>query len=143
MNQIPYLEPPPATAVGCAQPRNTPRADAKLCASADLYLPTGVTPEEAFQAIGRLRHEAQDEIDRLLAFLDATETDADLEPSLGFPEVDPGRLAPSDRGVADDREEDADHEAADPGVEQHPLYGQRHQHRARKLGRQAGRRARS
>lgn len=37
----------------------------------DLYLPTDVSPEELFQAIGRLRKEAQDEIERLLAFLDS------------------------------------------------------------------------
>lgn len=49
-----------------------------------LYLPTDVTPETFFQAIGRLRREAQDEIERLLAFLDATEGDPDAEPSLGW-----------------------------------------------------------
>lgn len=49
-----------------------------------LYYPTPVTPEDAFQAIERLRKEAADEIDRLLAFLDSTEQDPDLEPSLGF-----------------------------------------------------------
>jgi len=72
----------------------------------DLYLPTDVSPEELFQAIGRLRKEAQDEIERLLAFLDSIEdcdedaavddagcdedTDTELdqsdeEPSLGSP----------------------------------------------------------
>jgi hypothetical protein len=35
-------------------------------------LPTNVTPEEQFQAIGRLRKEARDEIDRLIRFLDKT-----------------------------------------------------------------------
>jgi hypothetical protein len=30
-----------------------------------LYLPTDVSPEEVFKAIGRLRKEARDEIDRL------------------------------------------------------------------------------
>jgi hypothetical protein len=34
---------------------------------------TPVTPEEAFQAIGRLRKEARDEIDRLIRFLDDTD----------------------------------------------------------------------
>ena len=59
-----------------------------------LYYPTPVTPEEAFQAIGRLRKEARDEINRLIRFLDSTENhmerepedegdDADCEPSLG------------------------------------------------------------
>ncbi len=47
-----------------------------------LYCPTPVTPEEAFQAIGRLRKEARDEIERLLSFLDQTDGDPDFEPSL-------------------------------------------------------------
>lgn len=38
-----------------------------------LYVRTPVTPEEAFQAIGRLRKEARDEIDRLIRFLDKTD----------------------------------------------------------------------
>jgi hypothetical protein len=57
-----------------------------------LYLPTDVTPEEVFQAIGRLRKEARDEIDRLIGFLDKTddyvsrelEQSTDDEPSLGW-----------------------------------------------------------
>jgi hypothetical protein len=44
------------------------------------FYPTGHTPEEVFQAIGKLRREAQAEVDRLIAFLDATDGDADLEP---------------------------------------------------------------
>lgn len=72
----------------------------------DLYFPTDISPEELFKAIGRLRKEAQDEIERLLAFLDSiddcdedtavddagcdedtdTELDqSDEEPSLGSP----------------------------------------------------------
>lgn len=39
----------------------------------ELYFPTDISPEELFQAIGRLRKEAQDEIERLLAFLDETD----------------------------------------------------------------------
>lgn len=61
---------------------------------APLYIPTDVTPEQVFQAIGRLRKEARDEIDRLIQFLDDTDNhmemepddegdDADAEPSLG------------------------------------------------------------
>jgi hypothetical protein len=38
-----------------------------------IYYKTPVTPEEAFQAIGRLRKEARDEIDRLIQFLDKTD----------------------------------------------------------------------
>ncbi|MFA5952755.1 MAG: hypothetical protein WC807_21045 [Hyphomicrobium sp.] len=48
----------------------------------ELYYPTPVTPEEAFQAIGRLRKEARDEIDRLIRFLDDTDNHMELEPSL-------------------------------------------------------------
>src|SRR5258705_7813176 len=57
---------------------------------------TPITPEEIFRAIGRLRKEARDEIDRLIRFLDETdyhmaidcepEEDGegeDAEPSLG------------------------------------------------------------
>lgn len=84
-----------------------------------LYLPTGISPEEVFTAIGRLRKEALDEIDRLLAFLDATDGDADLEPSLGFAEVEPGRLAPSHAGAADDREEEDELEASLGAPENH------------------------
>jgi predicted ATPase len=38
-----------------------------------MSLKTPVTPEEAFQAIGRLRNKARDEIDRLIRFLDDTD----------------------------------------------------------------------
>jgi hypothetical protein len=40
---------------------------------APLYLWTDVTPEELFQALGRLRKEACDEIHRLIRFLDKTD----------------------------------------------------------------------
>jgi hypothetical protein len=40
---------------------------------APLYLPTDVTTEKLFQAIGRLRRESLDEIDRLIRFLDEIE----------------------------------------------------------------------
>jgi hypothetical protein len=46
----------------------------------ELYYPTPVTPEEAFQAIGRLRKAARDEIDRLIRFLDETDNHMELEP---------------------------------------------------------------
>jgi hypothetical protein len=38
-----------------------------------LYLPTDISPEELFQAIGRLRKDAPDEIHRLIQFLDKTD----------------------------------------------------------------------
>jgi hypothetical protein len=39
-----------------------------------LYLKTPVTPEQLFQAIGRLRNEARNEINRLIEFLDKTDS---------------------------------------------------------------------
>jgi hypothetical protein len=38
-----------------------------------LYLPTDVTPEQLFRAIGRRRMEARREINRLIQFLDKTD----------------------------------------------------------------------
>jgi hypothetical protein len=52
-----------------AEPQDTP-----------LYLPTDVSPEQIFQAIGRLRKEARDEIERLLTFLDDTDNHMEREP---------------------------------------------------------------
>ena len=63
----------------------------------ELYFKTPASPEEGFQAIGRLRKEARDEIERLIEWLDSTidcdqdaavddgtcDDDADSEPSLG------------------------------------------------------------
>ena len=39
----------------------------------DLYLPTDTTPEQLFLAIGKLRKDARDEINRLIRFLDETD----------------------------------------------------------------------
>ncbi|WP_407194403.1 hypothetical protein [Bradyrhizobium sp. STM 3566] len=66
----------------------------------ELYRRTDISPEQFFQALGRLRKEAQDEIERLLAFLDSTEPDPDLEPSLaslGEHHTDQTRWAAGDR----------------------------------------------
>ena len=43
------------------------------------YLPTDISPEEVFKAIGRLRKEARDEIDRLIRFLDDTDNHMERE----------------------------------------------------------------
>ncbi|MDH2343239.1 hypothetical protein [Bradyrhizobium sp. SSUT77] len=63
---------------------STPRANSPIERHADsageLYRRTDISPEQFFQALGRLRSEAEDEIERLLAFLDRTEPDPDLEP---------------------------------------------------------------
>jgi hypothetical protein len=69
-------------------------ADKTAISDPAIYYKTPVTPEEAFQAIGRLRREARDEIGRLIRFLDETDNhmerepedeadDSELEPSLG------------------------------------------------------------
>jgi hypothetical protein len=48
-------------------------ADGPADSAVELYLPTDVTPEQIFLAIGQLRKEARDEIDRLIGFLDKTD----------------------------------------------------------------------
>src|SRR4051812_11134423 len=50
-----------------------------------LYLKTDIPPEQIFQAIGRLRKDARDEIDRLIRFLDETD---DHEPDDDEPECE-------------------------------------------------------
>jgi hypothetical protein len=45
-----------------------------------LYVKTDISPEQIFQAIGRLRKEARAEIDRLIRFLDETDNHMELEP---------------------------------------------------------------
>lgn len=60
-----------------------------------LYFKTDIPPEEVFKAIGRLRKEARDEIDRLIRFLDDTENHMEREP--------------------EDEGDDADLEDDDPG----------------------------
>jgi hypothetical protein len=75
-------------------PTNTSVPDQPLPApgSEPLYLPTDVTPEQIFPAIGRLRKEARDEIDRLVRFLDDTENHMEREPE---DEADDSKLEPS------------------------------------------------
>lgn len=51
--------------------------------STALYFKADITPENLFQALGRLRKEAFDEIERLLCFLDECDGDENLEPYLG------------------------------------------------------------
>lgn len=65
------------------KPTKAARKRARARQQAPLYVPTDNTPENLFQAIGRLRREAEDEIERLLAFLDSIEPDPDLEPTMG------------------------------------------------------------
>jgi hypothetical protein len=95
----------------------------------ELYFKTPITPEEVFQAIGRLRKEARDEIDRLIGFLDDTddhmerepdddEPEADIEPSLGsFDRMADQRKSWLQRGehcgVNDLEQDDADNEESE------------------------------
>ena len=82
-----------------------------------LYLPTDISPEEVFQAIGRLRKEARDEIDRLIRFLDSTENHMEREPNgdeldTSYPESGPRVLVGT--SCEDDEDSDTD-EDSDPG----------------------------
>ncbi|MEH2477550.1 hypothetical protein V1282_000907 [Nitrobacteraceae bacterium AZCC 2146] len=106
-----------------------------------IYIKTDVSPETLFQAIGRLRKEAADEIDRLLTFLDSLEdTDVDLgiddephdqtgeddedgvdsEPSLGWTDSGGGVLC---TGHFDLDAEGEEHDGSEPDVDDEPSLG--------------------
>jgi hypothetical protein len=72
----------------------------------ELYYKTPVTPEEAFQAIGRLRKEARDEIDRLIRFLDKTDdyVSRELEDNVDDGPIDDDELDGPENG--EDEESD-------------------------------------
>jgi hypothetical protein len=72
----------PSDRAQCTPPISTPIPDQPLGAPAGghLYVPTDASPEQVCQAIGRLRKEARDEIDRLVRFLDDTENHMEREP---------------------------------------------------------------
>src|SRR5271169_764783 len=59
---------------------STPTPEGLRSPQDSLYFPTDVSPEEIFKAIGRLRKEARDEINRLIRFLDESENHMELEP---------------------------------------------------------------
>jgi hypothetical protein len=75
-----------------------------------IYYKTLVTPEEAFQAIGRLRKEARDEIDRLIRFLDKTDdyVSRELEDSIDD--------NPHDEETDDNNEDNEDGDPAEPSL---------------------------
>src|SRR5450755_4544864 len=77
-----------------------------------LYLPTDNSPEEVFQAIGRLRKEARDEIDRLIRFLDKTDDYMfrELEDSIDDNPHDDDELDGPEHG------EDEDSDPAEPSL---------------------------
>jgi hypothetical protein len=99
-----------------------------------IYLPTDTTPEQLFQAIGKLRKDARDEIDRLIRFLDDTDNhmerepddegdDSELEPSLGSFDrmADQSKAWRQTAGELcfsiDAEQDDADNEDCDPAEE--------------------------
>jgi hypothetical protein len=77
-----------------------------------IYYKTPVTPEEAFQAIGRLRGEARDEIDRLIRFLDKTDdyVSRELEDQVDDSPCDDNELDGPENG------EDEDSDPAEPSL---------------------------
>jgi hypothetical protein len=89
-----------------------------------LYFKTDVSPEVVFQAIGRLRKEARDEIDRLIRFLDETDNHMEREPDDDEPEEAEPSLGSLDRmadqtrwgsGSCDDAE--VEHDGREPQEE--------------------------
>jgi hypothetical protein len=89
------------------------------------------SPAEVFQAIGRLRKEARDEIDRLIRFLDETENhmelepedegdDAEDEPSLGSLDHMTNQTRWAEGGCVDAEDE---HDGAEPDEEGEPSLG--------------------
>src|ERR1700761_8707761 len=100
-----------------------------------LYLLTEV-PEQIFQAIGKLRKEARDEVDRLIRFLDKTDDyvsreledsagdnphqGEDEEPSLGFLDhmTNQERIC---QGLSGDREDE--HDGGEPTEDNEPSLG--------------------
>lgn len=86
----------------------------------NLYLPTDLTPEELFQALGRLRSEAEEAVERLIALIDALDGDIDAEPT-GDEEPDLG-------SVSSQRGSDQRHWAQ--GVDGEPLHASNEYHPA-------------
>jgi hypothetical protein len=73
-------------------------------------------PAEVFRAIGRLRREARDEIERLIRFLDESDDHMELEPSLSSPERHYNQcldeIEDGQTGLTDDCEFNGDEEDA-------------------------------
>ena len=69
-----------------------------------LFLPTDTTPEQLFRAIGKLRKDARDEINRLIMFLDETDdyVSRELEDEVDAGPCDDRELEPSLCGVTAD-----------------------------------------
>ncbi len=104
------------------RPMFPPGAGSPAESTGGLYRRTDISPEQIFQAIGRLRKEARDEIDRLIRFLDDTDNHMELEPEdEGDDSEDEPSLGSLDRlkdqtrwgaGATDDRE--GEHDGREP-----------------------------
>ena len=112
-------KPPIAAPCNClmclAEGDNSPhlrREALEKAQDAPLYDPTDVTPEEHFQAIGRLRKEARDEIDRLIQFLDKTDdyVSRELEDAVDDGPIDDNELDGPENG------EDEESDPAEPSL---------------------------
>jgi len=69
------------------------------------------SPEEIFKAIGRLRKEARDEIDRLIRFLDESDDHMEREPDGDEEDVSYPHAGPrATLGISEDDEDGADDE---------------------------------
>src|SRR4051812_42080477 len=75
--------------------------------------------ERALRRLRKPRTKAKDEIERLLAFLDASDLDPDLEPSLGWP-ITGVRSYGNELG-ADDLEQEPEHD--EDGADAEPSLG--------------------
>jgi hypothetical protein len=69
-----------------------------------LFLPTDTTPEQLFRAIGKLRKDARDEIDRLIRFLDQTDdyVSRELEDQVDDGPIDDNELDGPENGEDED-----------------------------------------
>ncbi|MDO8400772.1 MAG: hypothetical protein Q7T45_23435 [Bradyrhizobium sp.] len=135
------LSTPPTNTSAIEHPQSPDKPHGEARAT-PLYFRTPVTPEEAFQAIGRLRKEARAEIERLLNFLDDTdnhmelepdgtddedsdpgEDGADDEPSLGSHELRSGAVSYLPSASLGEIDVEGEHDGREPDVEGEPLLG--------------------
>jgi hypothetical protein len=64
------------------------------CIAGELYRRTDISPEQFFQALGRVRRAARDEIERLINWLDST-IDTDQDTAIDDEPIDDAELEPS------------------------------------------------
>ena len=109
MDQADSVHSTPPTNTSAEAPLGSPAESA-----GESYVKTPVTPEEAFQAIGRLRKDARDEIERLLNFLDETDNHMEREPD--GDELDASYPEGGARGLENPNEDDEDTADDEPSL---------------------------